>query len=150
MMIDIYTTDSRPDALSKNITPVKSSITIINKSGIDILTPDIIVEYDSDLIGANYFYVDTFGRYYYYRKPPAIMTGGRMCIFGAVDVLMTYGAGIRDCNALILRQSQPTDIDDSKFPLSPESWITSIKLSSPFTESGSFRYVMGVNGTYAP
>lgn len=148
MTMDVFSTDSRPDALTKNLSIVSSAIPIVNKQGIDILTPDIIVDYDANLLSANYFYVSTFGRYYFYRKPPAILTGGRMIIYGTVDVLSTFAAGIRNVDALIIRQSQPTDVKDSKFPLAPGSWVESIKLPTPFTDSGNFRYVVGINGAY--
>lgn len=148
MTLDVFSTDSRPDALTKNLSVVRTNIPIVNKQGIDILTPDIIVDYDANLISANYFYVPTFGRYYFYRKPPAILTGGRMCIFGTVDVLSTFATGIRNVDALIIRQSEPTDVKDTKFPLAPGSWVESIKLPTPFTDSGTFRYVVGINGAY--
>lgn len=148
MTMDVFLTDSRPDALTKNLSVVRSGIPIVNKQGIDLLTPDIIVEYDASLLQANYFYVPTFGRYYFYRKPPAILTGGRMCIFGTVDVLTSFADGIRNVNALIIRQSKPTDVKDTKFPLAPGSWVESIKLPSPFTDNGTFRYVVGINGAY--
>lgn len=148
MTLDVFSTDSRPDALTKNLSIIRSSIPIVNKQGIDILTPDIIVGYDANLISANYFYIPTFGRYYFYRKPPAILTGGRMCIFGTVDVLVSFADGIRNVDALIIRQSKPTDVKDSKFPLAPGSWVESIKLPTPFTDNGTFRYVVGINGAY--
>ena len=148
MTLDVFLTDSRPDALTKNLSVVRSAIPIVNKQGIDILTPDIIVEFDATLISANYFYVPAFGRYYFYRKPPAILTGGRMCIFGTVDVLVSFANGIRNADALIIRQSKPTDVKDTKFPLAPGSWVESIKLPTPFTDTGAFRYVVGINGAY--
>ena len=148
MTLDAFLTNSRPDALAKNLSVVRSNIPIVNKQGIDILTPDIIVEFDANLIAANYFYIPTFGRYYFYRKPPAILTGGRMCLYGTVDVLSSFADGIRNVDALIIRQSKPTDVKDSKFPLAPGSWVESIKLPSPFTDNGNFRYVVGINGAY--
>lgn len=148
MTLDVFTTSSRPDAITKNLTVVRANVPIVNKQGIDLLTPDIVVEYDVRLLQANYFYVPTFGRYYYYRKPPAILTGGRMCLFGTVDVLTTYGTGIKNCNALIIRQSKPTYTHDSKYPLAPGSWIESIKLNNPFNESSTLHYVVGINGSY--
>lgn len=148
MTLDVFLTDSRPNALTKNLSVVRTGIPIVNKQGIDILTPDIIVEFDANLITANYFYVSTFGRYYFYRKPPAILTGGRMCLFGTVDVLSSFANGIRNVESLIIRQSKPTDVKDSKFPLAPGSWVESIKLPSPFTDNGTFRYVVGINGAY--
>jgi hypothetical protein len=37
---------------------------------------------------------------------------------------------------------------DTKYPLAPGSWVESIKLPSPFTDNGNFRYVVGINGSY--
>lgn len=148
MTLDAFTTNSRPDAITKNLTVIRSGIPIVNKQGIDLLTPDIIVDYDANLLKANYFYVGTFGRYYYYRKPPAILTGGRMCLFGSVDVLTTYAAGIKNVRALILRQSKPTYQHDSKYPLAPGSWVESIKFNTPFDDVSTLRYVVGINGSY--
>lgn len=148
MTVDIYKTSDRIDKLNKTLQPVKLNVPIYQKERIDILTPCFILDTDLSYLTANYLYCPDLSRYYYFLRPPVLLTNGHMAIYCEIDVLKTYADSIKNCNATILRQSKPTDFTDSKFPLSQESWCECRVLDSDLTNNGSLHYVIGVNSSY--
>lgn len=148
MTLTIYKTIDRSDKLNKTLQLVKTNVPIYNKDKIDILEPVFIVDTDNTYLTANYLYCDTMLRYYFFSKPPVLLTGGKMAIYCTIDVLMTYKDGIKNSNGVIMRQSKPTDINDSKYPLSEESWLHCEVLPTGLTNTGNLHYVIGVNSTY--
>lgn len=104
MNITLYKFTGQKDAVTKSLTQVGAVRTGSLKEGSSILKPSIVIKAPmSSVIGANYFYIADFGRWYYMGDPVA-ETASTTRIEGTVDVLYTYRTGIRATKALIERQ----------------------------------------------
>ena len=104
MTIYLYKFTGKKDAVTKTLTAVGTARTGSLKEGSSILTPSIVINAPvSSVIGANYFYIPEFGRWYFMGDPVA-ETASTTRIDGKVDVLYTYRTGIKGTSALIERQ----------------------------------------------
>lgn len=72
------------------------------KDDSSIMEITVDVHYQAVLLGANYFYVSDFGRYYYVRD--MIVSRQRLIIIAYMDVLMTYRDDIKKLRCVIERQ----------------------------------------------
>ena len=112
------TDDSR--VIDKTLTAIKT-LTAKPAEPMTILTPRVVIDYDADVIAANYAYIPEFGRYYYITDI-SIATGNRMTVSLTVDVLKTYADEIRECGGVVSRSEaagNPTYIPDSSLPINP-------------------------------
>ena len=106
MNITLYKFTGQKDAVTKTLTQVGAVRTGSLKEGKEgsLLKPSIVINAPmSSVVGANYFYIAEFGRWYYMGDPVA-ETASTTRIEGTVDVLYTYRTGIRATEALIERQ----------------------------------------------
>lgn len=120
MNLTLYKTSDDERVLNKTITSV-ATVTAEPTENVDILAPEMIIEYDSTYLAANYCYISDFSRYYYIRDI-VLLRGHRCKLVLYVDVLKTYNEAIRDCKALITRsetKGKPTQIPDNKLPIDP-------------------------------
>ena len=116
----------------------------------DILSPSIVLSYVTNLETYNYVYIPEFHRYYFITGI-SLLSGKRAVINCAVDVLHTYHADIKNCNATIIRAEKPKsrNIHDSKYPIIDKMeststlWPTAL---SPFTAANGWNYVLTVVG----
>lgn len=129
-----------------NTTKIKESTGLI-KTDCSIMEPRIEMEYDAQLITANYMYIPDFHRYYFINK---IDTGAqRLFIEGHIDVLQTYASQIRNLYCVVARQE---DKNKSNLYLNDEIWKNlqirqAVPLAFPksFDKDGSFVFVTGGN-----
>lgn len=120
LSITLYGTTDDARVIDKTLTTVKS-ISAKPVEPMTILTPRFTIDYDADVIAANYAYISDFGRYYYITDI-SITTGNRMTITLKVDVLKTYADDIKECSVVVSRSEaagNPTYIPDSSLPINP-------------------------------
>lgn len=144
LSIILYGTTDDSRVIDKTLTTVKS-ITAKPVEPMTILTPRVVIDYDADVIAANYAYISDFGRYYYITDI-SIATGNRMTVSLTVDVLKTYADGIRECGVVVSRSEaagNPTYIPDSSLPINPnkKELLTS---KSEFTTNTGNMYLVRV------
>ena len=65
MNVTLYSNSGDPRQINKNLTTLGNAKTANATESIDVLRPTLKLVYDSNIIGANYLYIDTFGRYYF-------------------------------------------------------------------------------------
>lgn len=153
MLIDLlYTTDD-PRVLSKSTTTVSAGVDMTPKGNLDIITPLVVLAYNTAYLSANYCYIPELGRYYYI-SDMVLSPGSQIVLQLSVDVLKTWDAQIRGCEGVIVRSESigSNSCPDDKYPIDPrEVWIQSIPLSGHnFTApaAGDRRYLIAVNATY--
>lgn len=120
MVLNIYTTSDDTRIVNKTLTAV-TNVTAIPVDNISILNPAFIIEYNPNILTANYCYIPEFGRYYYINNV-SVITGNRMIIDCNVDVLKTYANDIGNCNCICARSESigtPTQIPDKNLPIDP-------------------------------
>lgn len=104
MTITFYNNESDAIVVSKKITSVSSinNAKIINET--DIVNPSIVVSrkfYDSNILKANYLYIDKLDRYYYINN--ISFAESMIVIDCTVDVLMSYKKQIRNITCTVTR-----------------------------------------------
>lgn len=118
MTATFYKTTDDNRKVNKHLTTVKNNVSLQIWQTCPILNPSILVEYDADLLDANYMYVNAWGRYYFIDNI-TIVEGGRLMINGTVDVLKTYMSEILALNCTIVRTAKNGKanlyLDDGKF-----------------------------------
>lgn len=115
-----------------------------------LLTPQVVLDFDSSILssGYNYCYINTYGRYYYITDMAAD-SGRKIIISLAVDVLNTYKSQIlaSPVNVIRWQGASRSQIYDSQYPLSTSAkWYVQLDgddvLASPV---GGYHFVLGVN-----
>lgn len=106
MTISLYKNYSENIRLDKELTLIQT-MTGTLRDGTSIINPVIIIADPTDF-RFNYMYIGEFGRYYFITDVKSVRNGVWE-ITGAVDVLTTYNAGIRNCNAIAKRNSNRVD-----------------------------------------
>lgn len=101
MEIQLFTNNSDVRTMGKNLT-ARGTITGTWKDNTDILEPHIVIN-NRNMAGINYCYIPEFGRYYYV-DDEAKLTGGRIELTCAVDVLESWKPYIKNLTAVIARQ----------------------------------------------
>lgn len=119
MTITFYTSTANPSKLDKSgeITAIGTAIIIQRHSTLAKNNPVIIVNYNANLLGANYAYIDTFAGYYFCTV--AIDTAGRLIVQCVRDSLFTWCNYIKNCPVTVIR-SESVGINyviDNKLPI---------------------------------
>ena len=79
------------------------------KNSVDVLDPVIQIQTDTNLSAYNYIEIDTLGRKYF--MSPTVDNNKLWTLTCHVDVLETYGSGIKACEALVQRTAKDSMID---------------------------------------
>lgn len=106
--------------VGKTITGGKSK-TINPKEIQSIIHPTFIIDYDADLLDANYVTTD-FSNYQYFIDDIEINTAGRMVLNCTIDPLS--GFDFSNCPITVVRNGgigEPTKIPDNKLPVKPST-----------------------------
>lgn len=112
---------------------------------INIISPNISINYNQNLISANYAYIDTFDRWYFCTI--STDTAGRMTIHCSVDVLHSFRDSIRQCNANIIRTSAgATNVPDSKLPVDPKRFYYDAVRKPVLNANSGYNYFVAING----
>lgn len=97
MNVTLYNNSSDDNVVSKNIIALKS-VTAAGFDASSVMSPEILLAYDSAIFSANYMYIDTFSRYYYITDV-TVIDGHRVKVTGRVDVLMSFDVKSIECIA---------------------------------------------------
>lgn len=144
MTIKLYHNDSDKRTVSKTLTNEGSlaGATIIDDTS--ILAPRLKVR-DNGIIMVqyNYCYIADFKRYYYITD--ISVSNGYIYIDCKVDVLMSYGAEIRACNAVIKRQQSLCNyyLDD---PLYQSYEYSRIQVKTFNNVFNNYNFILTVSG----
>lgn len=102
MNIILMVNNSDIRKVSKNLTEIKTVNAEIYET-CDIMLPRLILAYDSGLINCNYFYIPSWGKYYFIDTID-VSPAGKMILTGHTDVLMTYRDYILSLQCTVSRQ----------------------------------------------
>ena len=151
--VNIGTTTDDPRKLDKTISWIGSNGTATDFKCVptdtcDILYPVLILAYSSTIAISNYAYIAELGRYYFITDP-ALITGGRIMIKLAVDVLSTYATDIKNCPCCITRNQNIgiNWVPDDKLPYNTEITITQPTqggFNTPFSRSPDMPWILTV------
>lgn len=142
--VTFYKSTANPLQLDKTpfITQIGTALTSSSKHTIDIINPVFTVDFDADLLSANYCYIEEYGRYYFCHIETD--TAQKIIVHCAVDVLHTYADKIATCYATIIRaeQSGINYVVDNQLPIdSRRVWLTGSELSGdPLKINSSWLY----------
>lgn len=139
MTLQFEKTSDDPRKLIKNFTDIGSSVPATNTASCSILNPVWLLEYNPNYKDATHVYCTEFGRTYYITDL-VMGTGGKCYVYGAVDVLATYGGMIETCPVCVTR-SESAGVNwvvDSQYPINPnkKTVIGDKYLTTPF-ETGN-------------
>lgn len=111
MNVRFYYNMSDRNTVSKQITQMGKTVACKIKEGTNILNPTILVaKQDVPTIGNfNYFYIDTFKRYYFLDASTIADIGGVINVSGAVDVLQSNLIAINNTVAQVLKNEYQYD-----------------------------------------
>lgn len=114
MTATLYTNTSDNKYLTKSISSL-GAVSIQLKEDTDLIKPVIILENSAAVQGANYIYIDDFGRYYYIVEKT--FSHQRMELKLRVDVLMSFASGIKACDCVAARSASKYNmyLDDNQY-----------------------------------
>lgn len=143
-----YRNISDKNVMYKTITSIKTA-TFTPTETVNIFTPAITVDYDVNILTANYMYISAFNRYYYINNI-SLQIGKKLLITGYVDVLMSFADDIQNAFVNVCRAQNPAnrDLADDKIQVNPKTYFieTNLLPNNPYTTGGN-QYVVGINGT---
>lgn len=117
MTIHLYKHGATPKRIDKStyLNDVGEISGVVLKETENELTPDFILNTNSLVYNANYFFCSFMSRYYYITDIE-MMTGGRIVIHSRVDVLMSFRSEIMSSAAWVEKSDSTTDTaDDYEF-----------------------------------
>lgn len=114
------TADSRQRDKTSALTLIASAVPLSPTALLDIMSPQLIIDYAAALTAANYAYLPEFGRWYFL-APPKIQTGKRIIFDGNIDVLMSYRAQLLSVPATVIRNEKigANYAPDNQLPIDP-------------------------------
>lgn len=157
MTLTLYNTASDNAAVTKVLTPVVTLPVIKPTEGIDLDAPALTVQYTPAAISCNYALLTitqgsvTEYTAYYFVKQRDIFPAEKIVLHCEIDVLQTYAAGIRSCNANVIRsQSEGISyVKDDKLPVNPSQFVLKVKTLRegvfPNTVPRQAHYILSVN-----
>lgn len=153
MTITFYTTSDAPEELHKTITALHNTPkNLIVDKPLDLLTPQITVDYEADLMQATYAYISApFNRYYFVSNPSADV-GKTIKADLTVDPLMSFASSLEECDCTVVRSesSGVTYLPDPSLPIDPERVYIEEKIleGHQFSGTNTRYYLVGLNATY--
>lgn len=143
MKVNFYKNSSTKNTAEKNIGLLFSRDSVVLKNNCDMLNPILNVriaenELNNLYKNVNYFYIDTFDRYYFVNK--ITFCNGYVEISGHVDVLKTYyNKGLSNLYCVTRRQenSYNTFLNDNEFLCYNNSIVTQKAFPSGFSSGYS-------------
>lgn len=123
--ITCYTISDAPNVLSKTLAASNTimSINAVLKDDVDILKPDLILQYRDSLLLCNYCYIPKFNRYYFVRVE--VLTAERIVLHCTVDPLMSFKSDILNAYVNVIRKDNngnATLVPDTELPLDPNRY----------------------------
>lgn len=136
--VSFYTSTANPKKLDKsgNLTIIGTAKTINAKHQIDIISPVFTVDYNADLLAANYCYIPAYNRYYFCSV--ATDTAQKITVSCTVDPLYSFATSIKKCPCTVIR-SERAGINytpDNKLPIDPNKYrVGAIAAPSPIEDA---------------
>ena len=114
MTIHLYKHGATPKRIDKStfLNDVGEISGVVLKETENELTPDFILNTNSLVYNANYFFCDFTSRYYYITDIE-MMTGGRIVLHSRVDVLMTFRNEILSSSSWVEVSDRTADTSDN-------------------------------------
>lgn len=114
MTIHLYKHGATPKRIDKStfLSDVGVVSGVVLKETENELTPDFILNTNSLVYNANYFFCDFTSRYYYITDME-MMTGGRIVLHSRVDVLMTFRNEILSSSSWVEVSDKTSDTSDN-------------------------------------
>lgn len=114
MTIHLYKHGATPKRIDKSsfLNDVGEISGVVLKETENELTPDFILNTNSLVYNANYFFCDFTSRYYYITDME-MMTGGRIVLHSRVDVLMTFRNEIMSSSSWVEVSDKTSDTSDN-------------------------------------
>lgn len=114
MTIHLYKHGATPKRIDKStfLNDVGEISGVVLKETENELTPDFILNTNSLVYNANYFFCDFTSRYYYITDME-MMTGGRIVLHSRVDVLMTFRNEILSSSSWVEVSDKTSDTSDN-------------------------------------
>lgn len=127
--VEFYSCSDDYRTMNKTMKSVGKSTTLQPLEPISDLEVRMLINYQSDLLVANYFKAD--GKYYKITGRSRVPAKAQE-IIGMVDVLKTYNNSIRACNAICARSDQQYNADypDPDYMREQSYDIQTLKLGS--------------------
>ncbi len=137
MTATLYVNTSDNRYLSKSISS-QGSVPAVLKEDTDLMQPVIILENSAQVQQANYVYLDDFGRYYYIEDKT--FSHQRMYLSLRVDVLMSFAAGINNCDCIALRSTNKYNsyLNDAKYSQLAYNRPVIHKFDNSFSKNNQF------------
>lgn len=127
-----YTGDDR--TINKSLGSPITTLPCFVQGQCSVITPQILLQYNAAVIGCNYMYIDTFGRYY---KIDDIVVdeAKQMHIIATVDPGLSSWSEISGCSGSVCRSEMTGvgNIIDEQLPINPveeSTWVESFGSSS--------------------
>lgn len=151
MTVTFYNVSAAPNVLDKELGTGTVISTCQPVEPCDYLNPTFIMDKSTTTAGANYCQIGEPINRYYFITDTQLLTGNRVLVSCAVDVLKTYAAGIKNCYGTFTRSEHPATryIHDNKFPLTGDMGAeASLFPTTPFTlgTSETHNYILTVVG----
>ena len=152
MTITFYTSTANPSKLDKSgeITAIGTAHIIQRHSTLTKNNPIIIVDYNANLLNANYAYIDTFAGYYFCTV--AIDTAGRLIVSCIRDSLFTWCNYIKNCPVTVIRSESAgiNYVPDNKLPIDTNRfYIRGVEFPEnpiEYDETDNKQYLLITNG----
>ena len=144
MNVTLYSNTGDPRQITKNLSILGSAKTANATQPVDVLRPTLRLVYDSNIIAANYMYIDTFNRYYFIDEKS--MEGNEMVVSGHVDVLMSHRNAILNSYCIAVRSASTPEPFIPDPVCSDKGTVTYYTRRSSTTPFNGSSYVLSVAG----
>ena len=144
MNVTLYSNSGDPRQITKNLSILGSAKTANATQPVDVLRPTLRLVYDSNIISANYMYIDTFNRYYFIDEKS--MEGNEMVVSGHVDVLMSHRNAILNSYCIAARSASKPEPFIPDPVCSDKGTVTYYTRRSSTTPFNGSSYVLTVAG----
>lgn len=139
MIVDFYFNKSEHNVINKEVY-FKLSTDCKFKSDSSLTNPNIIINYDENVFECNYFIIPALGRKYFI-DDIIMLTGGKINIIGAVDVLESFKEDILNLEGILINSETIADT----YLMDADVWKTKVKT---FTEIKQFPNGLSDNGYF--
>ena len=146
MTITLYKTSDENRRVVKTLTDsISMTGNIVEET--NVISPSILISNIENIASYNYCFITEFSRYYYIKEIISVRNGiWRLNL--RVDVLMTYSDGIKNLNAIVMRQQNQVNLllDDGYIPIQANQENSMISFPNSFTKN--LNYILAVSGSW--
>jgi len=148
MTVSFYNNSSAAECANKNLTLLGSYNAVDFNTAVSVDEPELLFDYDSSLINANYCQIAEYGRYYYVQEK-TVLNGNQILLKCKSDGLMSFRSSIyaSPCIAKRSTSAPNPEIEDPLINFKPIPKRIYRKMSQAFTPSANTgTYVLTVGG----